>query len=185
MYLADQPDSSGLTGFDFPLVYISKDTLNQPIFGSNNLQGQYGCLKLVTHCVLIPLHPLCGTGEVWPAVDGGGPAGTLPPHNFTLYFMEGGIGTFYPMYYTLAERAKRSFSGTSGNSSFDPNPVSFSASLASRAFVDPNDPTTVYLTQPAEEDQRLPERPIYAANYGHDDAALTEDMVPGHGRRDG
>ena len=30
---------TGLSGFDLPLVYIFKDVLNQPIFGSNNLKG--------------------------------------------------------------------------------------------------------------------------------------------------
>jgi len=128
VYLADQTDSvSGLTCFDFPLVYITKDSLNQPIFGSNNLSG-----------------------EVWPAVLGGGPAGTLPPHKFTLYFMQGGIGTLYPMFYTLADRAKRSF-GLQGPGGRDPTPASFACSLASSAFIDPNDPTTVYLSQPAGE----------------------------------
>lgn len=48
-------------------------------------------------------------GRVWPAVPGGGPAGTLPPHDFVLYFLAGGIGTFYPLYYTLAQRAKAAF----------------------------------------------------------------------------
>lgn len=30
---------AGLAGFDLPLVYITKDKLNQPIFGCNNLAG--------------------------------------------------------------------------------------------------------------------------------------------------
>ncbi len=29
-------------------------------------------------------------------------------------------------------------------------------------FVDPSDPTKIYLTQPYTEDQRLPEAPTYA-----------------------
>ena len=124
---------------------------------------------------------------MWPAVDGGGPAGALPPHSFTLFFLDGGIGTFYPLYYTLAERAKGTFGtgaalSTTGSRT-DPNPESFASQLASRAFIDPNDPTTVYVTQPAEESQRLPDRPVYAANFGHDDEALGEDMIEGHGRR--
>ena len=128
--------------------------------------------------------PCLVAGEVWPAVEGGGPAGALPPHKFTLYFQSGGIGTFYPLFYTLAERAKRAFAGASGAAPQwrDPNPISFAESLASSAYVDPNDPSTVYLSQPAEESQRLPEHPKYAANYGRDDAALSEDMVEGHGR---
>ncbi len=50
---------------------------------------------------------LWGAGQVWPAVPGGGPLGQLPPHDFKLYFKEGGIGTFYPLYYTLTVRAKQ------------------------------------------------------------------------------
>lgn len=37
----------GLVGFDFPLVYIRADTLNQPIFGCNNLTG--GWVLALTH----------------------------------------------------------------------------------------------------------------------------------------
>lgn len=33
-------------------------------------------------------------------------------------------------------------------------------------FVDPNDPSTVYLSQPVDESQRLHYQPTYAANYG-------------------
>lgn len=39
-----QPNASclaGLAGFDMPLVYISKEKLNQPIFGCNNLAGNW------------------------------------------------------------------------------------------------------------------------------------------------
>jgi hypothetical protein len=43
------------------------------------------------------------TGEVWPAVEGGGPQGTLPPHKYNLYFKEGGVGTFLPLYFRFVE----------------------------------------------------------------------------------
>ena len=37
-------------------------------------------------------------------------------------------------------------------------------------FVDPNDPSTVYLAQqPVDESQRLASAPRYAANYGQDE----------------
>ncbi len=45
----------------------------------------------------------CFTGEVWPAVEGGGPQGTLPPHKYNLYFKEGGVGTFLPLYFRFVE----------------------------------------------------------------------------------
>lgn len=62
----DTPHHPGLAGFDLPLVYITGDKLNQPIFGCNNLAG-----------------------KVWPAVEGGGPAGTLPPHDWKVRGGEG------------------------------------------------------------------------------------------------
>eukprot|EP00195_Chlamydomonas_chlamydogama_P002390 CAMPEP_0202922856 /NCGR_PEP_ID=MMETSP1392-20130828/78143_1 /ASSEMBLY_ACC=CAM_ASM_000868 /TAXON_ID=225041 /ORGANISM="Chlamydomonas chlamydogama, Strain SAG 11-48b" /LENGTH=224 /DNA_ID=CAMNT_0049616509 /DNA_START=50 /DNA_END=724 /DNA_ORIENTATION=+ len=161
VFIADKADASGLAAFDLPLVYMKDDKLNQPIFGCNNLAGM-----------------------VWPAVDGGGPAGTLPPHKFIVYFKEGGIGTFYPLYYTLTERAKQVFALNTGQhmartAQVEPNPESYAQGLASKAFVDPSDPTKIYLSQPVDESQRLPDRPKYAANYGQDE--VYEDMLPGHG----
>jgi len=44
VFVADQSDSgSGLRAFDIPLVYITADRFNQPIFVCNNLTG-VGCV---------------------------------------------------------------------------------------------------------------------------------------------
>ncbi|KXZ56958.1 hypothetical protein GPECTOR_1g864 [Gonium pectorale] len=162
VFVSDRPDESGLRAFDFPLVYVRQDKLNQPIFGCNNLSGQ-----------------------VWPAVERGGPAGELPPHDFRIYFKEGGIGTFYPLYYTLAERAKQALAaaqerarGGGGGGLVEPNPPTYVAGLVSHAFVDPADPSTVYLAerQPVDESARLASAPRYAANYGQDE--VYEPMEP-------
>lgn len=117
--------------------------------------------------------------------------------------------SFYPLYYTLAGRAKQAFAqshtspsgqqlphphpqqqqqgiaaaGGGGGAWHDPNPAAYAEGLASRAFVDPNDPSTVYVVQPTDDSQRLPERPKYAANYGVEETY--EDMAPGHGRQQG
>lgn len=53
---------------------------------------------------------------------------------------------------------------------------SLSQSAVSRAFVDPNDPSTVYLSQPVGEAQRLSQQPVYAANYGREEDEMYEDM---------
>jgi hypothetical protein len=45
-------------------------------------------------------------------------------------------------------------------------------------FVDPNDPSTIYLSQPAAESQRLQYQPTYAPNYGQDEKY--EPMAPHH-----
>eukprot|EP00775_Hariotina_reticulata_P002184 gene2184-2502_t len=144
VFVASKADPSGLAGFDMPLVYISKEKLNQPIFGCNNLAGQ-----------------------VWPAVPGGGPSGTLPPHSFKVLFKEGGIGTFYPLFYALVERAKKADAASKQGSLAQNTQVV--QELVHKAFVDPNDPSTVYLSQPVDESQRLQYQPTYAANYGKDD----------------
>eukprot|EP00882_Tetradesmus_deserticola_P002287 GHRQ01002441.1.p1 GENE.GHRQ01002441.1~~GHRQ01002441.1.p1 ORF type:complete len:213 (+),score=79.22 GHRQ01002441.1:234-872(+) len=144
VFVAENADASGLAGFDMPLVYIFKDKLHQPIFGCNNLAGQ-----------------------VWPAVDGGGPSGTLPPHSFKVLFKEGGIGTVYPLFYALTERARKADAAQRRASLAQTAPAV--QELVHKAFVDPNDPSTVYLSQPAAESQRLQYQPTYAPNYGQDE----------------
>lgn len=71
----------------------------------------------------------------------------------------------------------------------DPLPASTAEGLASRAFVDPNDPSTIYLTQPTSEGQRLA-RPRYeekyAASYGEDEEYEDlEPSAPSERREDG
>ena len=36
----------------------------------------------------------------------GRPPGSQPPHSFTLYFKEGGVGTFLPLYYSFLGAAR-------------------------------------------------------------------------------
>ena len=102
------PCCAGLVAFELPLVYITGDKFNQPIFGCNNLSGGLRGLARVHRapCCLqsklaYHLWP-CRAGKCWPAVGGGGPAGTLPPHSFAIYFKEGGVGTFLPLYFRCA-----------------------------------------------------------------------------------
>lgn len=52
-------------------------------------------------------------------------------------------------------------------------------SLPPRRFVDPADPTTIYLSQPVGREAQLPAAPKYAASYGQDDDKY-EPMAPGH-----
>lgn len=148
VFVADAPDPSGLVAFDLPLVYIRKDRFNQPIFGANNLSG-----------------------ECWPAQDNGGPLGSLAPHVFRIYFTEGGYGTFTSFYYRFREYyeahmqqvARHQIAANAAPTSYD-----MPSNWQQTAFVDPNDPTTLYLSQPVQ--QQLPEQPRYSPLYGQDDA---------------
>eukprot|EP01026_Neomeris_dumetosa_P031493 TRINITY_DN24970_c0_g2_i1.p1 TRINITY_DN24970_c0_g2~~TRINITY_DN24970_c0_g2_i1.p1 ORF type:complete len:215 (-),score=23.93 TRINITY_DN24970_c0_g2_i1:228-872(-) len=143
VFIAHKADqSSGLAAFDFPLAYLKDVKFNQPIFGANNLSGM-----------------------VWPALTGGGPAGTYPPHEYILYFKEGGVGTFLPLFFRSLEQIRASYARSQQPQEQQPQQQGLQTMLAT-AFVDPNDPTHVYLTQPVEESQRLPEAPVYAANFG-------------------
>ena len=42
-------------------------------------------------------------GQCWPLAPDGGPNGNHPPHNFALYFKEGGVGTFLPLYFRFLQ----------------------------------------------------------------------------------
>lgn len=37
------------------------------------------------------------------------------------------------------------------------------------AFVDPSDPSKIFLTQPHNDDDRIPTAPAYAPNYGQEE----------------
>ena len=87
---------------------------------------------------------------------------------FTLSFKEGGIGTFFPMAAAYLDHVRRAAATASAagpppaasNPASGPGPAAGPGSLQS-AFVDPNDPSVLYLTQPVREAQRLPGAPVY------------------------
>ena len=132
---------AGLAAFNLPLAYIIREKFNQPIFACNNLAGS-PCVHLPGISTWLSLHHnlvykkkglLCAAGQCWPAQPQGGPAGSLPPHSFAMYFKEGGrshvihrpgsccqcccqirsgcsivsqpagVGTFLPLFYRLLE----------------------------------------------------------------------------------
>ena len=145
VFVANSPDATGLQAFDMPLVYIRSDKFNQPIFGCNHLAG-----------------------ECWPVAEDGGPGGTLPPHPYKLFFLKGGVGTFLPLYFRFlaaarqAERDRRSVEAAQAAAA----PAAVHETMH-QAFVDPNDPTKIFLTQPVAATTAPP--PKYAANYGQDE----------------
>ena len=44
------------------------------------------------------------------------------------------------------------------------------------SFVDPNDPSQIYLTSPVKDSERLPTAPVYAANYSATQNESYQDM---------
>lgn len=141
----NQEDSNVLQAFDLPLLYIRNDKFNQPIFGCNHLAG-----------------------ECWPVSPTGGPGGTLPPYKWKLNFLTGGVGTLLPIYYRFLKEVRAAEHDRKRAEELANHGVV--KEQVNHAFVDPNDPTTLYLTQPVGDDARLPHVPVYAANYGKDES---------------
>jgi len=137
VFVANKPDVSGLQSFDLPLAYISNEKFNQPIFGCNNLS--FRC---------------------FPVGEAGGPSGSLPPHDLKLYLKEGGCGTLLPFFFRLMEQARaqqmnqptqpaQSYPSSFAPPSAKPN----FQKMVETAYIDPNDPTTVYVSQPVGQEQ--------------------------------
>jgi hypothetical protein len=86
---------------------------------------------------------------------------------WTIYFVDGGMGTFVPLFYRFIEYIRR----TTPMSNQTPQAVSNSYTgqetasapqqFLQSAFIDPSDPTKVYLTQPVSEEQHLKHSPNY------------------------
>ncbi|CAL8463061.1 g2595 [Coccomyxa elongata] len=156
IFVANHPDAaSGLVAFELPFAYITGDKFKQPVFGCNNLAG-----------------------KCWPAVPGGGPLGTLPPHNFVIYFKEGGVGTFLPLYFNFLEYVRVMQQRVHSNPApcAPVQPPQATQEMLSKAFVDPNDPSKVFLTSPVDESQRIPTAPQYAPNYTETQHERYQDM---------
>jgi len=108
--------------FEIPLASVCEHKFNQPIFGANYLSGQ--------------VRP----SDTDPA---SAPLGGIPAP-WSLTFNEGGCGTFLGLWYNiLAEHAQASEA---------PGPLAQAAeqgNLNNVAYVDPSDPSVLYLSQPA------------------------------------
>ncbi|CAG9465725.1 unnamed protein product [Pedinophyceae sp. YPF-701] len=155
VFIADREDPSGLCAFDLPLAYIHADTFEQPIFGANHIKGR-----------------------CWPAVDGGGPGGTLPPHDFKLWLKNGGCGTLLPLYLRAVREAREAMArqrqADENARQWGGTPGVWDESLRV-AFVDPSDPSKVFVSAPPLDPSAPPLRAApkyeekYAANYGEDE----------------
>lgn len=122
-----------MLAFDLPLATLERESFNQPIFGANNLTG------------VSP--PLPGS-----ACDGA-------DIHWCLSFQDGGVGTFLPIFFGLlaemrsrleAERSGAAGAAAGGSTEV---PTAFAvavpetavAEVVRAAYVDPSDPTKLYV----------------------------------------
>jgi hypothetical protein len=107
-----------------PLATLYDDKFNQPIFGANNMTGTSP-----------PLGNALQEDIKW-----------------CLSFRNGGVGTFLRLFYQLLTEMRQRMGQPAGQSSTGPLPVpqAVAVQLVNAAFVDPSDPSKLYVSQPAQ-----------------------------------
>eukprot|EP01052_Picozoa_sp_SAG31_P002435 SAG31_NODE_86_length_26973_cov_16.850897_21_plen_270_part_00 len=118
--------SADFGAFDIPLANIADESFNQPIFGANNLSGKVQAI----------------------ANSAAGVTGAI---QFKLYFNEGGCATFLRAFFSSMEEIRRIPTAVPVASEFTQAAVS--GAFAQAAFVDPSDPSTVYVSQASSRSQ--------------------------------
>lgn len=133
VFVSNKPNGS-FTAFDLPLLYVHGEKFNQPIFFCNNISG-----------------------FVEPVVPENQHRALYSTHSFKILFKEGGCGTFVPLFLNLigTVRQYNQQSGYGPDVRSDPlqaaqTPVD---EMMRHAYVDPNDPTKIFLQQPTTESQ--------------------------------
>jgi len=121
--------------FDMPLLYVHGEKFNQPIFHCNNISG-----------------------FVEPVVPDSQNRALYSTHTFKILFKEGGCGTFVPLFLNLITSVRR-YNQFEAQSAAAPRVDPLQAAqtpvddMMRHAYVDPNDPTKIFLQQPAAESQ--------------------------------
>ncbi|KAI3916894.1 hypothetical protein MKW98_014355 [Papaver atlanticum] len=138
VFVANKPVGS-FGAFDMPLLFVRGEKFSQPIFFCNNISG-----------------------SVDPVVPDGEHRALYSPHSFKILFKEGGCGTFVPLFFNLiasvrqySQHSAAQFAASQAAPRVDPlqaaqTPVD---EMMRSAYVDPNDPTRIFLQQPVQESQ--------------------------------
>eukprot|EP00246_Nothoceros_aenigmaticus_P010835 TRINITY_DN2772_c0_g1_i1.p1 TRINITY_DN2772_c0_g1~~TRINITY_DN2772_c0_g1_i1.p1 ORF type:complete len:201 (+),score=26.39 TRINITY_DN2772_c0_g1_i1:121-723(+) len=123
--------------FDMPLLNIHEESFNQPIFFCNNLSG-----------------------KVHPIIPESANRALYAPHSFKINFKEGGAGTFIPLFFNLLKSLRQEASSSPSAPPADPIPTTQPPvdEMIRHAYIDPNDPTRLYLQQPFESQPTLRRR---------------------------
>ncbi|KAK9934188.1 hypothetical protein M0R45_021340 [Rubus argutus] len=135
VFVSKKPDGH-FAAFDMPLLYVHGEKFNQPVFFCNNIAGQ-----------------------VEPVVPENQHGALYSTHSFKILFKEGGCGTFVPLFFNLISSVRRynqQFQQANvPQSHVDPLQASQTPvdEMMRHAYVDPNDPTRIFLQQPTPESQ--------------------------------
>jgi WW domain-binding protein 2 len=104
------------------MATLLDESFNQPIFGANNLTGAS------------------------PPLDGSGLTDTI---KWKLAFNNGGVGTFLPLFFRLLNEMRQRMSQPQGVVANAPTHSDADVQqILQAAYVDPNDPSKLYVSQP-------------------------------------
>ncbi|PWA56594.1 PH domain-like protein [Artemisia annua] len=134
VFVADKPTQI-FTAFDMPLLYVHDEKFHQPVFHCNNISG-----------VVEPVVPNDQNRAMYPA------------HSFKILFKNGGCGTFVPLFLNLIKSVRQYNQQFVASNATRVDPLRAAQTpigdMVNCAYVDPSDPTKIYLQQPALEGQR-------------------------------
>lgn len=120
--------------FDMPLLYIHGEKFSQPIFHCNNISG-----------------------HVEPVVPNNEHRALYSTHSFKILFKEGGCGTFVPLFLNLISTVRQYNHHPQAEAQPRMDPLQAAQTpvdeMMRHAYVDPNDPTKIFLQQPNAESQ--------------------------------
>ncbi|KRX04206.1 hypothetical protein PPERSA_11330 [Pseudocohnilembus persalinus] len=150
VFVNDKWQTSEFKAFDIPLANMKKESFEQPVFGSNYLKGN-----------VLPLFNLI-PGEA----------------QFKLWFRSGGCGTFLKMCDSVLRQVRRN-----KNTNRQGPDQRFMADVQSgnlknqSALFDPNDPTTIYISQPPVPQQNNQQMHNFYGNFQGNNPYYTDNNL--------
>ncbi|KAJ8574291.1 hypothetical protein K7X08_026096 [Anisodus acutangulus] len=129
VFVAKNPRDNFIA-FDIPLLFVHGEKLNQPLFSWKNISGY--------------------VNPVVPANDN---ENSVIPHSFKILFKEGDSETFIPLCFNLVGKVRQRYRWSRAKSRLDPLQAAKTQvdEMTRYVYVDPNDPTSIFLQQPTPE----------------------------------
>ncbi|CAK69442.1 unnamed protein product (macronuclear) [Paramecium tetraurelia] len=155
VFVSDKFQKESFKSFDIPLAYLSAEKFQQPIFGSNYLEGNVD-----------PLYNLL-------------PGKT----HFKLWFKAGGCDKFLRILVNVLTQIRKQRG--SGQRVPDARMMENFAISQSQAFIDPNDPSVIYVQQPHLNQQSygnmawgVPQNPTQVSPIGGPGYGMPQQQYP-------
>lgn len=126
VFVAKNPRDNFIA-FDIPLLFVHGEKLNQPIFFGKNISGY-----------------------VNPVISANDNESDVIPHSFKILFKECDCETFISLVFNLIGKARRCYRRSRAKHHVDPLHESTKTlvdKMTRYAYVDPNDPTSIFLQQ--------------------------------------